>query len=297
MLTIGSKETKDSNEIVIEERFNKFISKNSPRTFNRKIDLWVLEQPLWKWIITIREKIENILGSNQLVKLLLLSKEYWLIDISSNLINEFTQEREVKIIDVQKEVIEDTLRILWAEKVFEWDIEDNYYDFDNDHIESIDWKVSFRIREKIDSNWYSSFYYTIKRKEPKATDSDLLRVCYEEEFKIKRISLFLELLKYFWFYKSRWKFKNRVSYQLGDIKFDIDDYDWIPTILEIESSTKELAIKYIHELWLENHKTSNWWSRSLFDMHWVEYKTFKSPQEKKEEKKIKKQQTEAWNVS
>jgi len=40
-----------------------------------------------------------------------------------------------------------------------------------------------------------------------------LRNCYEEEFEIIDYDLFIKMINYFGFYKSRAKSKNRVSYQ------------------------------------------------------------------------------------
>lgn len=223
-------------------------------------------------------EIANILWKNSLTELLIKSHEYDLLKLSDNLINWLEQEKELKILDVDKAKLEENLaNKAWAKKVFEGLIIDTYYDFDNGHIESIDWKVSFRIREKRDLEGHSSYYYTIKRKEEQDQDSEVMRVCYEKEFKINNIVLFTELLHYLWFYKTRAKKKQRVAYELWKIKFDIDDYKWMPTLLEIEAATKEIADFYITALWLQNNKKSNWGSRTLFEIYQQEYKTFPKP--------------------
>lgn len=266
----------------IEREFMRFISSISPVSLVRKsIDGIInteLNPSLNKNRISVKAKIENILWNIPLVKILLLAKEYWLIEISWNIWNEFFQEKELKIFEIDKASLEKRLISLWATKVFEWRVEDIYYDYWDDCIEWQKWKVSFRVREKIDKDWNLSFFYTIKRKEPEDLDSKILRVCYEEEFRILRLPYFLQLLDHFWFYRSRWKSKDRTSYlpqDNKDIKFDIDTYEFpwwikIPTLLEIEALETNIALQSVDRLWLKKHDMSNRWSRSVAKRYWLE---------------------------
>lgn len=270
----------DSEKPLDVNRFLEFLSTN------------LIEMPTE--VVSVQKftklEIENILWKNSLSELLIKSHEYGLIKLSDNLINWLEQEKELKILEIDKAALEDALsNRAWAKKIFEWLVIDTYYDFDKDHIESMKWKVSFRIREKRDSSWNSTFYYTIKRKEAQDEDSAVMRVCYEKEFKINNVVLFTELLHYLGFYKTRAKKKQRVAYELWKIKFDIDDYAWIPTLLEIEAATKEIADFYIQGLWLQNNKKSNDGSRWLFESYWIPYKTFERP---KKEKKVDKQKND-----
>lgn len=270
----------DSEKNLDVNRFLQFLSTN------------LIEMPAE--VVTVQKftklEIENILWKNSLSELLIKSHEYGLIKLSDNLINWLEQEKELKILEIDKAALEDALsNRAWAKKVFEWLVIDTYFDFDKDHIESMKWKISFRIREKRDSSWNSTFYYTIKRKEAQDEDSAVMRVCYEKEFKINNVVLFTELLHYLGFYKTRAKKKQRVAYELWKIKFDIDDYAWIPTLLEIEAATKEIADFYIQGLWLQNNKKSNDGSRWLFESYGIPYKTFERP---KKEKKVDKQKND-----
>jgi len=254
------------------QKFNQFLQNNSvelPIEITNVTNFTVLE-------------IENILWKNPLSELLVKAKEYWIIALSDNFVNWLEQEKEIKIFEINKEELESLLlNWAWAKKVFEWTVKDTYYDFDQDCLETKEWKISFRIREKTDLEWNKSFYYTIKRKEKKDPDSKVMRVCYEKEFRINDILLFTDLLKYLGFYKTRAKQKQRVAYELWKIKFDIDSYSEIPTLLEIEASTTEIAEFYIKALYLSENEKSNWWSRSLFEKYWVEYKKFDKPKTNK----------------
>jgi len=256
----------DSEKTLDVNRFLEFLSTN------------LIEMPTE--VVSVQKftklEIENILWKNSLSELLIKSHEYGLIKLSDNLINWLEQEKELKILEIDKAALEDALsNRAGAKKIFE---------FDKDHIESMKWKVSFRIREKRDSSGHSTFYYTIKRKEAQDPDSEVMRVCYEKEFKINNVVLFTELLHYLGFYKTRAKKKQRVAYELWKIKFDIDDYAWIPTLLEIEAATKEIADFYIQGLWLQDNKKSNDGSRWLFESYWIPYKTFERPKKVKQKK-------------
>jgi len=269
----------DSEKTLDVNRFLEFLSTN------------LIEMPTE--VVSVQKftklEIENILWKNSLSELLIKSHEYGLIKLSDNLINWLEQEKELKILEIDKVALEDALsNRAGAKKIFEWLVIDTYYDFDKDHIESMKWKVSFRIREKRDSSGHSTFYYTIKRKEAQDPDSEVMRVCYEKEFKINNVVLFTELLHYLGFYKTRAKKKQRVAYELWKIKFDIDDYAWIPTLLEIEAATKEIADFYIQGLWLQDNKKSNDGSRWLFESYWIPYKTFDRPKKVKKTDKQKK---------
>lgn len=268
----------------VEELFTDFLVSNSPNKLKSRkkiigLNSWIVENQ----VISVRDKIENIVWKIPLVKLLLLAKEFGIIQVSDNLINQFQEEKEVKIKEVDREELVSKLEWLWAVKVFEGFVEDVYYDFWDDYFENIKWKISFRIRRKIWSDWSVKYFYTIKRKMPKNKLKKIdeqeieLRNCYEEEFEILDYELFIKLIRYFWFYISRAKSKNRVSYQFWEIKFDIDDYEGIPTVLEIEASSPEVASEYIQKLWLENYETTVSWSRWFFKSYNVKYTKFPKP--------------------
>jgi len=45
--------------------------------------------------------------------------------------------------------------------------------------------------------------------------------------------------------QTREKKKHRISYRLNEVEFDIDKYDSIPPLLEIEAKTKKEIKEYI----------------------------------------------------
>lgn len=225
----------------------------------------------------LKPEIFNILWDKYLTNLLFAMKKYWFIEYSSNPINDFEEEKELKILDIDVKVLEDKLNKMWAKKIFEWEIEDIYYDYPDFRFEEAAEKISFRIRRKKDIFWSEQYFYTIKRKRSKQTLKKWLRVCFEKEFQIVNMWGFKDLLiDVLELVKVRRKTKNRIAYSLRWIKFDIDFYKWIPTLLEIEAEHSSIAKEYIEKLWLSDKETSLSWSRWLFKQYWIKYEIYNS---------------------
>lgn len=223
-------------------------------------------------------EVSNILWEDKLIQLLLTSMEHWIVQLTTNGINTFELEKEIKILDIDNYVsidkkldkswlewlCSDLEMELWAIKEFEWKVVDRYFDFPDERLDNAEEKISFRIRMKTDSEWKTSYYFTIKRKEKKNGDSKALRVCYEKEYLITDVMAFQNIIKNNWFIETRRKEKERVAYSLDSIKFDIDTYKWIPTFMEIEAKTTRIAKRYIKILKVQNHETLITGSRWLF---------------------------------
>ncbi len=234
---------------------------------------------------SLKNQIKNILlDEDELTSLLIFLTQYWFIELSENIGNNFEEESENKILDIDREWLIADLKSLWAVKTFEWRVDDDYYDFIDNRLETAkkEWTSgrSFRIREKLDLiTWDVDRYYTIKRKKPENTEPSF-RVCYEIEMRILKHQWVLSILDRFGLKKFREKAKDRVSFAIYDkddhelsVKFDIDDYkivsiEWkeilVPTVLEIETNSKSLAEYYIKKLWLESNVKLVTWSRGLF---------------------------------
>ncbi len=121
----------------------------------------------------LRNQISNILlDEDELSSLLIFLTSYWFIELSENIWNNFEEESENKILDIDKSKLIEDLESIWAVKTFEWKVDDDYYDFLDMRLDNAkkSWETwrSFRIREKLDStSWDVSRYYTIKRKNQK----------------------------------------------------------------------------------------------------------------------------------
>lgn len=181
-------------------------------------------------------------------------------------------EKEIKILEIDKIEVEKKLLELWATKTFDWFIHDIYYDFhEGQSLKMEDNKRLFRVRKK-----WEEHLYTIKRKRNKKKEwwEKWLKVADEGENIITNVESFTKVLEKYWMTKIREKMKHRTSYKIDNIEFDIDDYESIPTLIEIEAPTNLDIQNYIQKLWLENHIQKKFWSRKLYEYYNLEYKYF-----------------------
>lgn len=169
-------------------------------------------------------------------------------------------EKEIKILEINKDEIISKLESMWVEKTFEGYIHDIYYDFP---WETIDGEARiFRVRKKGEEH-----LYTIKKKEKHSE----MKVAQEHEMPITDVESFTRVLEKYGLTKSREKKKYRITYTFDDVCFDIDIYDEIPPLLEIEAHSL-LTIRYrIEKLDLQNHVQKKFWSRGLFKHYWKKY--------------------------
>lgn len=172
-------------------------------------------------------------------------------------------EKEIKILDVNKGEIVEKLENMWAIKTFEWFIHDVYYDFPDEVMAKMESNDRiFRVRKKGETH-----LYTIKRKRKEKW----FKVADEHEMKITDVESFSKVLEQYGMEKIRQKKKYRTSYLYEWVEFDIDDYESIPTLLEIEAKTTKEIKFYIKLLWLVNHKTKRFWSRWLYSFYGLPY--------------------------
>lgn len=193
-------------------------------------------------------------------------------------------EIEIKILEINKDEIIKKLEELWAELKFSGIISDVHFKF-----EDTKW-AKLRIRKK-QKDWKKpKFSYTIKRK---LKSENGAKISDEIKWKIENMDeFFVDLEKFGLKYilekdwnidsiKEKWlqeildkkiiydrkKEKHRTSYIFEDVRFDIDEYDWIPVFMEIEANSTDKINDYIKVLWLENYKTSDVGSKWLFKMY------------------------------
>ncbi len=280
----------------------------------------------------LAQEISNILQDSSLTTLFIVLKAQGIINFSPNAINDYEEEKEIKILDVNKKSLVQKLeelkldKKLKLEKVFDWVVEDVYYDYPWLWLDR-NGKRSLRIRnkkkltqnndeyfyiwnEKLDDNIINmelpeENFYTIKRKKPEVVSGksreenkikDKSRTCYEKELEILNFPSFEKSLTDYWLYKTRKKKKTRVSYKFKlkwkIVKIDIDQYEEIPLLVEIEAESDELIAEVKKLLWLENNKTLNTGSRWLYEHYWKKekyIKYYKAIEEKKRWKQVLKE--------
>ncbi|PIE85521.1 hypothetical protein CSA08_01550 [Candidatus Gracilibacteria bacterium] len=175
-------------------------------------------------------------------------------------------EKEIKILDIDSAEIVRKLQEFGGKKTFEGYIHDVYYDFpsgDNEHKTKMDNnKRMFRVRKKGETH-----LYTIKRKRK---DRELV-VKDEHEMEISDIDSFSSVLEKYGMKKTREKKKFRISFNINGVEFDIDKYEQIPALLEIEGESNTQVQKWIDKLGLSDKKQKKFGSRSLFKYYGVPY--------------------------
>ena len=140
-------------------------------------------------------------------------------------------EKEIKILEIDKDAVVARLVELGAEKTFEGFVHDVYYDFPDDAPKN---KMDangrlFRLRQKGEEH-----IYTIKNKRKEVKKSEKINAKDEHETSITNIESFAKVLDKYGMERTREKKKHRVSYKLDDMEFDFDLYEGIPEFLEIE---------------------------------------------------------------
>jgi len=143
-------------------------------------------------------------------------------------------EVELKFLDINVAEISRKIEALGAVKKYEQDLESYYFVADGFSGKSSH-KKGLRVR-KIGNRFFITY------KDP-AKKSDM-SVREELEIEVDSFEKAVKLLEKLGFRKGYLTKKHRVHYELGDIAFELDTYDGIPTFLEIETNN-EPAMKEV----------------------------------------------------
>jgi predicted adenylyl cyclase CyaB len=166
------------------------------------------------------------------------------------------KEIEVKILEVNRIVVEKDLTILGARKVFDGNIQTLFFDFKEGTI--IEQKNVLRLRKEQEK---SELTYKKVHVTPTAKIAEELSVEVSNLETMKRI---LENLGLSIIDKTQ---KYRISYTLDDARFDfdryLDDYEYIPEFLEIEARSNELIYKYAKLLGFKANDCLPWSTTDL----------------------------------
>ena len=162
-------------------------------------------------------------------------------------------EKEIKILDIEYAVLIHHLEALWAKKTDQSFVRDRYYD---DHHNTLRHKKQrLRLRHQA--------WKTIITQKTKIPDLHTKSMT-EQDMIIENTEKGHQILQDLWLHCIKYKEKARVSYHFEDVHFDIDCYDNMPTLLEIEWPTIEKINYRIHRLWLQYHTHVTRWSKKLF---------------------------------
>jgi adenylate cyclase class IV len=174
-------------------------------------------------------------------------------------------EIERTFLRIDKDVLIDMLEKHWAEKMYEWNMEDNKYDFKDNWLKE-DWWI-LRIREL--QNW--KFDFTLKKRDDDSlVDTTLAKNReFEESYDSEEITNIIKNISSLWFeiLENKNVKRYRISYKVWPVHFDIDKYEWLSYwLLEIESNKEEDIAFWKEKLWLEWYETVNYWYRKLREL-------------------------------
>jgi len=147
------------------------------------------------------------------------------------------KELEVKILEVNRKKVEETLAGLGATKVFDGEIQTMFFDFKDASIGKA--KNVLRLRKEQDKT-----ELTYK----KVHMSETAKLADEYSVDVSDPQTMKKILENLGLSLTECMQKHRVSYTLDHTRFDIDcyvgNYDYIPELLEIESENIDLIHKY-----------------------------------------------------
>jgi adenylate cyclase, class 2 len=169
------------------------------------------------------------------------------------------KEIEVKILEVNRMRLGDTLTSLGAKKIFDRDIHSLFFDFQDGRISKA--KDVLRLRKESDK-------IDLTYKKINAGESTLKSA---EEYSVEVSSMeeAEKILENLGLHKTDDMLKHRLSYKIDNIRFDLDRYlgryNFIPDFLEIEAKNIEAIYKYANLLGYKAKDCLPWSTTELIE--------------------------------
>jgi predicted adenylyl cyclase CyaB len=168
------------------------------------------------------------------------------------------KEVEVKILEVTRKNIEETLARLDAKKVFDGDIQTLLFDFEDGRI--IKAKDVLRLRKEEDK---------IELTYKKVRVDKAVKNAEEYSVEVSDLEMTEKILQNLGLGIIDDMLKHRISYKLGTARFDmdryLDKYDFIPEFLEIEAENVEAIYKYAELLGFKPKDCLPWSTKELIE--------------------------------
>ncbi len=164
------------------------------------------------------------------------------------------KEKEIKILEIDKDLVINKLESLWICKVFDDKMEAWYFDVDKKN----DTFLRIRTRWEVTECTYKKIQkWTIQSND-------------EIELHISDAQAMCDILKIVWFEQYQTRVKHRISYKDDIFTYDLDKYPNFPWFMEIEWPDENAIRQQIKILWLEGYpSTSLWYSDFVKDYEWI----------------------------
>jgi adenylate cyclase, class 2 len=156
------------------------------------------------------------------------------------------KEIEVKILDINPKEIRDKLQKLGARKIFDGQVKATTLDFEDNRLKKSGQMLRLRtMGDKIE------FCFKGKNESP-------IFKCKEEiEVNTNHFEKTLDILNKIGINPVKNYQKHRESYQLNNVKFEIDTYENFPSFLEVEAPTQNEVEKFVLKLGYTMEQTTN----------------------------------------
>lgn len=166
------------------------------------------------------------------------------------------EELEVKILEIKKDSIIKKLLKMGAKKTFEGTLVSESFDYPDGRIKKSGNLVRLRKQgEKTN--------LTFKRK---ITNSKV-KVRDEQEVEVDDFETMKTILLGIGLVKKDGLTKTRETYELGDVKYEIDEIKGIPTFMEIEAPTFKKLEGAVHKLGLDMEHTNSMGTGELLEKY------------------------------
>jgi adenylate cyclase class 2 len=166
------------------------------------------------------------------------------------------KEIEAKILEIDRQKIEETLSRSGAKKIFDGDIQTFFFDFKDGTI--IKAKNVLRLRKE-----QNQIELTFK----KVRVTKTVKMAEEYSVEISNLETMKKILENLGLHAIENMQKHRISYKLGRARFDIDRYygkfNFIPEFLEIEAENTNSLLKYAVLLGFKSEDCLPWSTREL----------------------------------
>jgi len=170
------------------------------------------------------------------------------------------KEVEVKILEVNRTSVIETLEDLGARKIFDGDIETLFFDFKNGAI--IKSKDVLRLRKE-------EVRTELTYKKVRITSA--AKVAEEYSVEVSSLETMKKILKNLGLEVIEDMSKHRISYVFERARFDIDcylgKYDFIPEFMEIEAESIDLIRKYAGLLGFSPEKCLPWSTEDILNYY------------------------------
>ena len=163
-------------------------------------------------------------------------------------------EHEIKVLDIDAELVMKQIENLGATYHHTVYIRDRYYDTPKDSLRKQHQRLRIRSENK-------SVIITKKTK----YENEFTKSMKEDDIIVKSIKYAKKLLEdELGLVCKKYKEKKRITYKWENALFDFDYYEDMPTVLEIEGETPEKVIEIVRRIWLHFHPQVKRGSRRLF---------------------------------